>query len=162
MVRATRWKARGRWFDSRRRHIFSFWTLRFPFLTARRKPYINEIKHDIHPELWLHRDRFKTRKIWRRFILQHISFHKKIANHFWTDGQWQKIGKTLIYQIFFYKKVTFIFWKARLVFWYIHVYTVTSVFPDISVRRHCQHVQTYAFLWNAKLTETQIYSELSI
>ena len=104
MVRATRWNARGRWFDSRRRHIFSFWTLRFPFLTARRKPYINEIKHDIHPELWLHRDIFKTRKIWRRFILQHISFHKKIANHFWTDGQWQKIGKTLIYQIFFYKK----------------------------------------------------------
>ena len=104
MVRAARWKARGRWFDSRRKHIFSFWTLRFPFLTARRKPYINEIKHDIHPELWLHRDRFKTRKIWRRFILQHISFHKKIANHFWTDGQWQKIGKTLIHQIFFYKK----------------------------------------------------------
>ena len=106
VVRATRWKARGRWFDSRRRHIISFWTLRFPFLTAWRKPYINEIKHDIHPELWLHRDWFKTRKIWRRFILQHISFHKKMANHFWTDGQWQKIGKTLIYQIFFYKKMS--------------------------------------------------------
>ena len=123
---------------------------------------INEIKHDIHPEIWLHRDGFKTRKIWQRFIWQHSSFHKKLANDFWTDGQWQKIGKTMIHHIFFTKIVTFIFWKARLVFWYIYVYTVTSVFPDISIWCHCQHVQTNAFLWNAKLTETQIYSELSI
>ena len=64
---------------------------------------INEIKHDIHPEIWLHRDWFKTRKIWQRFIWQHSSFHKKLANDFWTDGQWQKIGKTMIHNIFFYK-----------------------------------------------------------
>ena len=39
MVRAAHSKAKGRWFDSRRRHVFSFWIFRFPLLTIWRSLY---------------------------------------------------------------------------------------------------------------------------
>ena len=47
VVRGARWKARGRLFDSRRRHTLSFWIFACSHL---REDHTNEIKHDINPE----------------------------------------------------------------------------------------------------------------
>ena len=49
-LEAPRWKAMGRWFDSRCRHIFSFCFFRLLPVALSSAVYTNEIKNDINPE----------------------------------------------------------------------------------------------------------------
>ena len=86
---------------------------------------------DLHVYHALNVDRFKTRKIWRRFIWQYISFHKKIANDFRTDGQWQKIGKPWYIRFFLQKMSHSYSWKQD---WYFDIFMYILWHPSSLIK----------------------------
>ena len=75
VVRAVHLKARGRWFDSRRRHIFSIWIFRLPPVvhssakTIQMKSSMMFIQSNGCTEIHL-----ILKEIWRRLKMRHVSF----------------------------------------------------------------------------------------
>ena len=88
MVRVTRWKARGRGFDSRRRHTLSFWNFRLrnvvhiPAKTIQMKSSMTFIQSNG----WTEIDLILKQK-WRRFIWWQVSF----------KGHWRKVWKNCVW-----------------------------------------------------------------
>ena len=80
MVRGTCWKARGRWFDSRRRHTLSFLIFRlYPVDNSSTKTI--QMKSSmvfIQSNGWTEIDLI-LKQIWWRFIRRQVSFKWKIS-----------------------------------------------------------------------------------
>ena len=76
MVRVTSWKARGRGFDSRRRHTLSIWNFRYrnvvhiPAKTIQMKSSMTFFQSNGWTEIDL-----ILKQIWRRFIWRQVSFN---------------------------------------------------------------------------------------
>ena len=78
MVRGTRWIARGRLFDSRRRHTLSFWIFcLYPVDNSSAKTIqIKSSMTFIQSNGWTEIDLI-LKQIWRRFIWWQVSFNMK-------------------------------------------------------------------------------------